>query len=112
MKLRLFSTLFLLMLSTMCFAVDGYLASWSSKDNSDTVTVQNGTGLQLIISISVDKKGVGINIKNCGTTNHIDAGSTAVCASRDPANPVNFSSDTGEKEAMGTYEIKYQPPQY
>lgn len=78
---------------------------WISKSSNDTVTISNSTGLQVQVTIVVDKPGSGINLKNCGNTSHVDAGSTVVCLSQDPNNQINFTSDSGSP-ATGTYQMK------
>lgn len=84
--------------------------SWTTKGTSDVVTIENGTNLALIINIVVQgtASSPGINIKNCGTTTHVNAGSMAICANNDSANPVSFSSDNSNQPASGTYQIKEQ----
>lgn len=85
---------------------------WSSKNSNDIVTINNGNANHLTITINVDKNPIagnnvpGVTINNCGDTKHIDAGSSAVCSTNDPANPVNFSSDNATSAASGTYIIK------
>src|SRR5579872_930040 len=84
--------------------------NWVSKNSADTITIQNGTGAAIVIEITVNStssSGVrGIVVKNCGATTHIDAGSTGICTTNDPANPVNFNSDSATDPASGTYQIK------
>jgi hypothetical protein len=87
------------------------LVTWASKNSTEPVTIQNGNGVRLIIQIIVSKTSstsVGINVKNCGTTSHVDAGSSTVCFNTDGSNPVTFSSDSGTVAAAGTYQIKQQ----
>lgn len=84
---------------------------WISKNSSEEITINNGTGNKLIITINVQKittgtKTTGVNIKNCGNTTHIDAGSSGICSTNDPVNPVSFSSDSATDPATGTYNIK------
>lgn len=84
--------------------------SWVSKDTTDVVTINNGTGSPINVTITVmsdtAKKLSGINIVNCGQTTHVDAGSSAICGSSDSNNPVKFNSDSPTDPASGTYEIK------
>ncbi|VVC74975.1 hypothetical protein AQUSIP_02490 [Aquicella siphonis] len=88
---------------------------WSSKNSNDVVTINNGTGNLLTITITVTKPATsqpnpaGVNINNCGDTKHIDAGSTAICTTNDSNNPVNFSSDSQTDAASGTYVIAQNP---
>lgn len=83
--------------------------TWSSKGGNDTVTVQNGTGANMTVMINVIDDGTtdaaGINIKNCGKTTHVDPGSSVVCVTSDPNNPISFTSDK-PSTALGTYQIK------
>lgn len=84
---------------------------WISKNSRDQVNVHNGSGLPLIVVVQVndsDFNPAGVNIKNCGTTTYIEPGSVAVCATKDPSNPVTISSDSGNNPASGTYQIKLQ----
>lgn len=85
--------------------------SWMSKSSSDTVTVQNGNGTPILIVITMVKSGEtdtsAINVKNCGTTNRLAAGSSVICSNSDANNPVSFSSDSAST-ATGTYQIKQQ----
>jgi len=85
--------------------------SWISKNSTDEVTINNGNANKLTITINADKSSntantAGVNIKNCGNTTHIDAGSSAVCTTNDASNPVSFSSDSQIYKASGTYVIK------
>lgn len=83
--------------------------TWTSKDSTDTVTINNGSGNILTVTIFVDKnngESSGVNISNCGETTHIDAGSSAICTNTDAGNPVNFTSDSASTRAKGTYTIK------
>lgn len=87
--------------------------TWLSKNSSDEITINNGNSNKLTITINVDKNinvpdSVGINVKNCGNTTHIAGGSSGVCTTNDPANPVSFSSDSPSIEASGTYAIKQE----
>lgn len=79
--------------------------NWVSKANSDAVNIANGSGLSLIVSINVNKNGAGVNIKNCGSTTHIDAGSIAICSTSDADSQISFSSDVPDKSASGSYQI-------
>jgi len=79
---------------------------WISKTSNDTVTINNSAGVQLQVTIVVDKPGSGINLKNCGNTSHVDAGSTAVCLSQDPNNQINFTADSSAQPATGHYQMK------
>lgn len=86
---------------------------WVSKNSTDEVTINNGNGNKLTITINVDKNAnatnpAGVNIKNCGDTTHIDAGSSAVCTTSDSGNPVTFSSDSPTVKVTGNYIIKQQ----
>lgn len=94
----------------------GQTTSWTSKSSADVVTINNGTGKKLTITINVDKPASpqandttwsppGVNVNNCGDTKHIDAGSSAVCTTSDSLNPVNFSSDSNTIPASGKYNI-------
>jgi hypothetical protein len=84
---------------------------WTSKNSTDEVTINNGNGNRLTITINVDKNlnitsPTGVNVKNCGNTSHIDAGSTAICTTIDASNPVSFSSDSPTNKVSGTYILK------
>lgn len=79
--------------------------NWTSKNPADVITIKNGNGLQLIISITVDQNSAGLSIKNCGTTTALKAGGAAICKTSDAANPVSFSSDNASKPATGTYQV-------
>lgn len=84
---------------------------WTSKNTTDEVTINNGNGNKLSITINVDKNlndtnTAGVSVKNCGNTTHIDAGSSAICTSSDASSPVSFSSDSPTSQASGTYTIK------
>src|SRR5262245_39543111 len=86
--------------------------TWTSKDSTEEVTINNGSGSLLTITINVDKNinelnPAGINIINCGNTTHVDAGSTAICTTSDSTNPVIFSSDNPTKGTSGTYTVKH-----
>lgn len=87
---------------------------WASKDASDKVTVGNGNSANLNIIINVNNDGskepAGVNVQNCGDTLHIDAGSSAVCVTKDPRYLVTFSSDKEHTTATGTYQITQQLP--
>jgi hypothetical protein len=91
---------------------------WTSKNSSDVVTINNGSGNLLTITITVNKPAIaqtspnspsitfpGVNLTNCGNTTHIDAGSSGVCTTKDPSNPVSFNSDSPTYMATGTYSI-------
>lgn len=80
----------------------------TAAPGSDVITIQNGNGANIQVIITVDKIGSGINVKNCGTTTYIEAGSTAICTTSDSVNPVNFTASDPNKIASGTYQIKPQ----
>lgn len=88
------------------------VVTWTSKNTTDEVTINNGNGNTLTITINVDKVAnpasppAGVNVKNCGSTTHIDPGSSGICTSSDASNPVSFSSDSPTYKASGTYQIK------
>jgi hypothetical protein len=85
------------------------IVHWITKNSAQPITVQNGTGAYLIVVITVDDlepNSPGIHIKNCGTTTHVDSGSSVICATRDSANPVTFVSDTVNKTASGVYHVE------
>jgi hypothetical protein len=85
-------------------------ANWVSKNSSDQFSIQNGAGTPIVIEINVGGSGPnasGVNIKNCGETTHINAGSSTICSTNDSKNPVTLSSD-GNNAAYGTYQIKPQ----
>ncbi|MEO8400511.1 MAG: hypothetical protein ABI597_01785 [Gammaproteobacteria bacterium] len=84
----------------------GSLTNWLSKDSTDLVSIQNGTGIHLVITITVNRGGAGVSVKNCGTTTHIDAGSSTICSTNDAINPVTLSSESGTSPATGTYLVK------
>lgn len=94
---------------------------WVSKGTQDPVTIANGQGEPITIQISVDKTVVvdakndnketvsaGINIKNCGSTTHVDSGSSVICDSADATNPVTFTADSETVIASGNYQVKSQ----
>lgn len=87
-----------------------HIISWVSKNSTDSVTIQNGTGIRIMVEITVkggDKNQfAGLNIKNCGITTHVDPGSSAICYSNDPNRPISFSSDNGTVPASGSYYIR------
>jgi hypothetical protein len=86
-------------------------SNWVSLGTNDTVTVQNGAGIAIVVFISVDRVNVnspGINISNCGTTTHVDAGSSTVCSTHDSTNPITFSSEKDGKRATGNYQVKQE----
>ena len=84
------------------------LTKWLSKNPTDSVTIQNGAGLPIIILVSVDKNSSSVSIKNCGTVTKIEAGSSAVCTTNDATNPVTINSDSPNTPAIGEYQIKQQ----
>lgn len=85
--------------------------NWVSHSSSEPVTINNGNGNSLTITINVAASTIpnvtvpGVNVKNCGQTKHIDAGSSAICTTHDAANPVSFASDS-QNTASGTYQVK------
>lgn len=81
------------------------MTNWLSKNLTDPVSIQNGTGFPLIISITVDKNSAAVNVKNCGTTTHINPGSSTICMTSDARNPVTMISESGTTPASGTYQI-------
>lgn len=84
-------------------------AHWLSKNSSDPFTIQNGAGIDIVIQINVEGSGpnaAGVDVKNCGTTTHINAGSSAICSTFDPKYPVTLTSDSNNTSASGTYQIK------
>lgn len=83
--------------------------NWISRSNEDVITIQNGTSLSLIVTINVaNDSEAGVNVTNCGTTTHINPGSSAICSTSDAASPVNFVTDGYNKAAQGTYQIRQQ----
>lgn len=112
---KLFALAFVLLLTNNLYADDKDLAfpptSWLSQGSTDSISIQNGSNVPILIVINVagsEDSTPGVNLKNCGTITHINAGSSAVCASTDASNPVTMTSDTGSKTASGTYQIKQQ----
>lgn len=82
--------------------------NWTSKGSNDPFTIQNGSGTPITIAINVNggpTNTPGVNIKNCGNTTHINAGSSAICSTNDANNPVTLTSDS-TMPASGTYQIK------
>lgn len=82
---------------------------WTSKDSDDHITIQNGAGSSILILINVNSGGPntpGVNIDNCGTTKHINSGSSTVCETNDAANPVTITSDSPSNSASGTYQVR------
>jgi hypothetical protein len=84
--------------------------TWVSKDASNEVTIQNQSGQTFTITINVNasaipKKG-GVDVRNCGSVGHINAGSSAICTSSDSQNPVTLKSDSATDSASGTYQMK------
>ena len=91
--------------------------SFASNSPSDYVVIENGNGVPIIILITVAGSAAiksngptasGIEVKNCGSTSHINPGSTAICQSTDSSSPVTLSSDSNNMPATGTYQIKPQ----
>ena len=86
--------------------------NWVSKSSTDDVVIQNGSGATLVIEINVinnpHSNATGIDIKNCGATTHIKAGSSGICTTTDATHPVSFSSDNPSDPASGTYQIKQE----
>lgn len=85
--------------------------NWQSMDNNHPFTIQNGAGISITITITVDHQPLdntlaNVNVKNCGTVVSIVPGSTAVCSTTDAINPVTLTSDSGTKAVSGTYTIK------
>jgi hypothetical protein len=92
--------------------------NWVSDGFNDEIIIHNGNADRLIIVIFVDKIPLspaisntsrtlpGINVRNCGRTSHVDAGSSVTCRTSDPLNPVIFHSDTSGGRATGTYLIE------
>lgn len=85
-----------------------FVIKWSSQSPADIVSFQNGTGAALVIQIMVDNNPTrtGINLTNCGTTSHVDAGSTVVCVTRDARSPVSFVTDNATQPVSGTYIVQ------
>lgn len=117
-KIIILGTSFILIHSTYCFA-DLYsyatgnnnstppdVISWISKNGDEPISIQNGNNIPLILKIVVSPGGAGINVKNCGTTVHINPGSSAICKTNEAINPVTFSSDQNTQAATGTYTIQ------
>lgn len=112
MRGLLFTLLYLLCANVLAQAPAApppLLINWVSQDSSQEVTIQNGTAAALTVQINVidnvSSDAPGINIKNCGTTTHADAGTTVICRTNDPHNPITFSSDSPTVQATGTYQI-------
>ncbi len=85
------------------------LVEWSAAPGVD-VKIENGSGASLIAQITVHgtEGSAGIKLVNCGDTLFIKAGSSAICTTRDPKNPVTFSSDSATDTATGTYQVRQQ----
>lgn len=90
--------------------------NWSSSNPSDIITINNGTGGPIAIFIQVQATDMsgnpvdGIDVKNCGKTTHVNAGSSAICYTMDASNPVSFSADgkPSDKIAYGMYQVEQQ----
>lgn len=82
--------------------------AWTSAGAGDVVSFQNGTGALLVIQITVDNNATktGVNITNCGSTTHINSGSTAICVTKDPSNPVSFVTDNPTNTTSGVYSVQ------
>lgn len=107
------------LLFSLFFSILGYaqppeksafpLTNWVSKNSSEDVTIKNETGAPFDVVVTVinntTSDAPGANIKNCGSTTHLKAGSSVVCKVIDADHPVIISSDSNEF-ATGTYQIK------
>ena len=90
--------------------------TWASSNSSDVTTINNGVGGPIAIFIQVDARDLrsnpmaGINVKNCGVTTHVNAGSSVICYTSSASNPVSFSTDgrSSDKIASGTYQVEQQ----
>ncbi len=82
---------------------------FSSQNSNDPVVIANGSGVPLLIVITLPGSGQsfpGVNILNCGNTTHLSAGSTAICSNNDSNNPVTLTAESDNKPVKGTYQIK------
>lgn len=81
---------------------------WISGSANDVISFQNGTGALLVIQITVDNNQgrIGVNVSNCGTTTHINSGSTAICVTKDASNPVSFVTDNANNLTSGVYSVQ------
>jgi hypothetical protein len=88
------------------------VVNWVSKDQNDTVTIQNASNSVILVVITVNKASspnpAGVDVNHCGNVTHIDAGGSAVCTSNNSTYPVSFKSDSATTAASGTYQIKQQ----
>lgn len=87
------------------------IVNWTSKNTNDPVSIQNGAGTPILIQINVsgaqaNANGHGVSVRNCGTTTHINAGSSTICETNDNKNPVTLTSDDNNIPVSGTYQIK------
>lgn len=82
-------------------------AKWSVKNSADVTTIQNGTAVPMVVMISVDATSADATVSNCGSTQKIKAGSSAVCYTADPGSPITLTS-TSSSPSSGTYQISIQ----
>ena len=87
--------------------------TWESRDPTNIITIDNSNNHPLAIFITAYPHDMnlnplaGINLKNCGSIMHINAGSSVVCYNQDTRNPLIFSADSN-KLATGTYAVEQQ----
>ncbi len=96
---------------TSVSAPNSPLVEWSSASSDDKIKIDNSSGANLSIQITVNGSDTspGITVQNCGDTTTIQAGSTAICVTSDSDNPVTFASDNQSISASGTYQITQAP---
>lgn len=94
--------------------------NWTSANAKDVITVQNNVPNRVVklqvfvsqISVGNNYPPPGVNIQNCGSTTHINPGSSAICdltATPENKNPVvTFSSDSEDtlNPANGVYQVQ------
>ncbi|MBA3660205.1 MAG: hypothetical protein H0W64_00575 [Gammaproteobacteria bacterium] len=99
----LFLTAFTLQAAEMFPAVN-----WISRNTNDSVVIQNGTSLTLVVMIVVNMgvNASGVFVTNCGTTLRVNPGNVAICATNDATKPITITADNSNNPATGIYQIR------
>lgn len=84
--------------------------NWSSSGSNDQVVISNGSGMRMMVVITVDGNpgldAPGAALTNCGDITKIPAGGTAICGINDPRNPLTITTDNVNKRVSGTYQLR------
>jgi hypothetical protein len=84
---------------------------WTPNHLNDFLTIERPSDLSYCYAVQIspsrsEDRLMGINIQNCGTIRHINAGPSAICFLTNKNPVITFSSDKDNVASHGVYQLK------